>query len=185
MTDTELLTLFIRQDERAVTETQNKYGRICRNIAFGLLGSREDAEEIFNDVLMRAWKILPKEQPKKLLSFLAVMTRNLATNRLDQYTAQRRGGSAQNAVLEELAECVAAPGSVEQTVDAKLLDDALVRFLDALPQEQRSIFVLRYYYSLPLQDIAEQRQISLSKVKVTLMRLRKKLNQYLTEEGFL
>ena len=185
MTDTELLTLYQKRDEQAIAETDAKYGRLCRQIAYGILGSTEDAEEIVNDVLMRAWDVLPQEQPKHPAAFLAVMTRNLATNRLDQYTAQRRGGGHRPAVLDELAECVASAETVEHAVDAKMLDDALRHFLDGLSAEQRTVFVLRYYYALPLPDIAEQKQIGVSKVKAMLMRLRRKLNEYLTKEGFL
>ena len=185
MTDQELLRLFVQRDERAVSETQTQYGRLCRSIAYGILGSIEDAEEIANDVLMRAWDVIPQEQPKNLASFLAVMTRNLSTNRLDQYTAQRRGGGSRPAVLDELAECTASSENVEHTVDARLLDTAIRQFLDALPAEQRTVFVLRYDFALPMADIAERKQISVSKVKVMLMRLRKKLNEHLKREGFL
>ena len=118
MTDQELLALFIQRDERAVSETQKQYGRLCRHIAYGILSSKEDAEEIANDVLMRAWDVIPREKPQNLGAFLAVMTRNLSTNRLDQYTAQRRGGGQRPAVLDELAECTASAENVEQAVDA-------------------------------------------------------------------
>ena len=185
MTDQELLALFIQRDERAVSETQKQYGRLCRHIAYGILSSKEDAEEIANDVLMRAWDVIPREKPQNLGAFLAVMTRNLSTNRLDQYTAQRRGGGQRPVVLDELAECTASAENVEQAVDARLLDTALRQFLDALTAEQRAVFMLRYYYALPVPDIAEQRQIGVSKVKVMLMRLRKRLNEHLRKEGFL
>ena len=185
MTDAELLALFVQRDERAVAETQAKYGRLCRQVAYGILANQQDAEEITNDVLMRAWDVLPQEQPKNLGAFLAVMTRNLSTNRLDQYTAQRRGGGARPAVLDELAECTASAENVEHTVDARMLDDVLRQFLDALPAEQRTVFVLRYYYALPLPEIAARKQIGVSKVKVMLMRLRKRLNEHLKKEGFL
>ena len=185
MTDTELLALYHRRDEQAIAETGAKYGKLCRQIAFGILGSTEDADEIVKDVLMRACDVLPQEQPQNLAAYLAVMTRNLSTNRLDQYTAQRRGGGYRPAVLDELAECVASAETVEHAVDARMLDDALRRFLDGLSAEQRTVFVLRYYCALPLPDIAERKQIGVSKVKVMLMRLRKKLNEYLKKEGFL
>ena len=67
----------------------------------------------------------------------------------------------------------------------RLLDDALCRFLDSLTAEQRTTFVLRYYYAMPLPEIAARKQVSVSTVKVTLMRLRKKLRQYLELEGLL
>ncbi len=185
MTDAELLALFQKQDEQAIAETNAKYGRLCRHIALELLGSKEDAEEIVNDVLMRAWNVLPQQQPEKLAPFLAAMTRNLSTNRLDHDTAKRRGGGQMPAVLDELAECMASAETVEQAVDAKMLDAALKQFLDALPQQQRAVFVLRYSLALPVQEIAAQTGLLESNIKVTLMRLRKKLNTYLAKEGFL
>jgi len=87
--------------------------------------------------------------------------------------------------VDELAECVADSESVEQAVSERLLDDALCRFLDSLTAEQRTTFVLRYYYAMPLPEIAARKQVSVSTVKVTLMRLRKKLRQYLELEGLL
>ena len=122
MTDAELLALFLQRDERAVAETQAKYGRLCRQVAYGILGNQQDAEEITNDVLMRAWDVLPQEQPKNLGAFLAVMTRNLSTNRLDQYTAKRRGGGTRPAVLDELAECTEPPVSSCNTICRRYKD---------------------------------------------------------------
>ena len=145
MTDQELLALFIQRDERAVSETQKQYGRLCRHIAYGILSSKEDAEEIANDVLMRAWDVIPREKPQNLGAFLAVMTRNLSTNRLDQYMARRRGGGVRPAVLDELAECTASAENVEHTVDARLLDAALRQFLDV---RNAAFVLLAHHYAL-------------------------------------
>lgn len=185
MQDAELLALFQAQDERAISETDTKYGNRLRQIALELLGNRQDAEETVSDVLMQAWKHIPEEPPAHLFAYLAAVTRNLSMNRLDARNAKRRGGGKQPAVLEELAECTAAPGSVEQETDRRMLDAALCRFLDSLTAEQRTTFVLRYYYTMPLPEIAAQKHVSVSTVKVTLMRLRKKLRQYLELEGLL
>ena len=54
-------------------------------------------------------------------------------------------------------------------------------FLKALPEEQRLIFLRRYWYADPVRDIAQRYGIGESKVKVTLHRTRKKLKAYLME----
>lgn len=185
MTDRELLGLFAARDERALTETDAKYGKRCRQIAFSLLGSREDADEIFNDVLMQAWDKLAEKQPERLAAFLAAVTRNLATNRLDRYTAQRRAGERGAAVLEELGDCIPAAETVEQAVDQRMLQAAIRRFLDALPEKSRAVFLLRYHYALPLKDIARKMKMSESNVKITLLRTRKKLRRFLEQEELL
>ena len=185
MTDRELLALYAARDERAIAETEARYGKICRETARRILGSSEDAEEIVNDVLLRAWKSVPEDQPEKLLPYLKVMTRNLATNRLDRYTAKRRQGDRHTAVLDELSECLAAPESVDDALDKRLLTQAVQRFLQTLSEDAQAVFLLRYYYVLPLTDIAAQRGIGLSRVKVLLHRTRKKLRTFLEQEGFL
>jgi RNA polymerase sigma-70 factor (ECF subfamily) len=185
MQDAELLALYQARDEHAIRETDAKYGSRLRQIAEELLADRQDAEEIVSDVLMQAWGKIPEEPPVHLFAYLAAVTRNLSMNRLDARNAKRRGGGKLPAVLDELSECIADSSSVEQAVSERLLDDALCRFLDSLTAEQRTTFVLRYYYAMPLPEIAARKQVSVSTVKVTLMRLRKKLRQYLELEGLL
>lgn len=185
MQDSELIALFEQRDERAISGTEAKYGRICRKIAREILGSRQDAEEIVNDVLMQTWNAIPPEKPRKLFAYLAAVTRNLSTHRLDERNAQRRGGGHTPAVLDELNECIASPESVEQTVDRRQLKAAIQHFLDTLPAEQRILFVLRYNYVLPIKEIAKRQGIGESKVKVTLLRIRNKLHDYLEKEGLL
>ena len=55
-------------------------------------------------------------------------------------------------------------------------------FLRNVPAEARNLFILRYVYMLPVKEIAERNQISVSKVKVTLYRTRQELKQYLGGE---
>ena len=185
MTDSELIALFEQRDERAVDETARQYGRALHKVAFELLGSDQDAEEIVNDTLLKAWNCIPPQKPERLLAFLAAITRNLSTNRLDLFTAKRRAGNRNPALLDELGECTASAENVEQDVDSRLLSDRIRLFLDSLRDEPRAVFLLRYYYGFEIREIAKQRRIGESKVKVMLMRTRKKLRCFLEKEGFL
>ena len=54
MDDKELIRLYQARDERAITESEQKYGSFLRRIALNLLGSPEDAEECVNDALLAA-----------------------------------------------------------------------------------------------------------------------------------
>ena len=62
MHDSEILQLFTARSERAIAETEQKYGRECRRLAARILGSDEDAEECFSDALMKAWSTIPPQQ---------------------------------------------------------------------------------------------------------------------------
>ena len=55
MDDERIVSLYWDRDERAISETSQKYGAYCHTIAQNILINREDAEECVNDTWMRAW----------------------------------------------------------------------------------------------------------------------------------
>ena len=182
MVDAELLKLFSDRDERAITETDRQYGTQCRRFAERILGSKEDAEECVNDVLLQAWNVIPLECPENLPAFLNTLTRNNALNRRKHDLRIRRGGGQIPAVLDELAECIPAAESVEEAFDRRCFLAMLEQFLDTLPQDARVIFVRRYWHMNTCAEIADAYQMRESKVRVTLMRTRRKLKVFLEKE---
>lgn len=105
--------------------------------------------------------------------------RNCALNKLAKRNTEKRGSGEYPAALEQLSECLPFGENPEQTVDARLLRDAVCVFLESLAAESRMIFVERYMRLSPVSEIAEKYGISISKVKVTLLRTRRKLKSYL------
>ena len=55
MEDSGIIALYWQRDQRAISETDSKYGLFCRSLAQRILSSREDAEECVNDTWHRAW----------------------------------------------------------------------------------------------------------------------------------
>ena len=94
LTDAELLGMFSRRDQTALSGTQQKYGRLARRIALNILGSSEDAEECMNDALLTLWETIPPEEPRSLAAYISVIARNLAINR--RLAAHRQNAAAVN-----------------------------------------------------------------------------------------
>ena len=88
--------------------------------------------------------------------------------------------------VEELTECIpdAGPGPAEE-LEAGRLRSALNDFLARLPQEKRVMFVQRYFYSMPVREIADRMGLSESNVKVSLHRIRESLRKILEKEELL
>ena len=183
MDDREIIELHWTRSEHAVRETAQKYGAYCQAVAYGILRTPEDSEECVNDTWLQAWNAMPPQRPERLGAFLGRITRNLSLNRLKAMTAQKRGGEAAAAALEELRDCVPAPGDVEQTVEDRELSRALDRFLAGLRSETRKFFLQRYWYLRSVTEIAAQYGVSESKVKMSLLRTRKALKAFLEKEG--
>lgn len=185
MQDAQILQLFTDRDENAIKQADKQYGKGCRKIALEILGNPEDAEEAVNDMWLRVWNHIPPAHPENLFAFLSATVRNCALNRLETKNAGKRGSGEVPAVLDELSYCIPSGESVEEALDSRMLQESINRFLESLSFDARTVFVERYTKLTPIAEIAEKFCISESKVKVTLMRVRKKLKAYLQKEGWL
>jgi len=183
MDDKQIIDLYWARSESAIIETDKKYGKLCHRIAFHILANLQDSEECVSDTYLKTWSAIPPRRPVKLSTFLGKITRNLALNRYEKYSAGKRGGGEVPVALDELAECIPDPNSVERVVDNRILADMLNRFLEGLPAEARMIFMRRYWEVCSIQEISEIYSISESKVKVSLFRTRGKLRTFLEQEG--
>lgn len=184
MEDSEIVALFWRRDESAVSETEEKYGALCRSVAGRILGSAEDAEECVNDALHQAWTAIPPQRPDRLGSWLGRVTRNLALNTWKRDRAQKRQGGM-TALLDELAECVPGPVTVEKELEDKELAAVIDHWLRGRSKEDRTLFLRRYWYGVELQELAEERGISPNRLAQKMHRLRRSLKQTLEKEGYL
>ena len=113
MEDTKIVELFFARDEKALSETQSKYGPFCRNIAWNLLLNREDAEECVNDTMHAAWNTIPPTRPHSLRAYLGGITRKLALMCFRKRTAKKRDGGIALS-LEELSEVIPSAQDVER-----------------------------------------------------------------------
>ena len=104
------------------------------------------------------------------------MVRNGAVSVLRKCGALRRGGAS--LPLDELAESLAAPGSVSDELEARELAEGIRRFLETLPRENRVIFLLRYWFEDSIREISERFGLSEGAVRLRLARLRRKLRDW-------
>lgn len=185
MEDSGIVDLFWSRSESALTETAAKYGPYCRAIALRILGSGEDAEECVNDALLAAWNSIPPHRPAALSAYLGKLTRRAAINRLEYAGAAKRGGGEAALSVEELAPVLPDRWSVEGALEEKRLAAALSDWLRRLPAVKRRVFICRYWYALPVRDIADKFGFSETRTANMLSRLRKELRQYLEKEDFI
>lgn len=184
MEDFEIVELYWDRDENAIAQTDAKYGKYCRKIAYSILYDREDTEESVNDTYLQTWNSLPPHRPERLSTYLGKICRNISINLYEKLTAEKRGGHEADACLDEMAEVVGRSSDVEEQLDLSLLTDTINAFLKRCDKQARIVFVQRYWYMIPVKQIAKENHMSESNVKMTLLRTREKLRDYLEEEGY-
>lgn len=102
MNDINIVELYLRRSEQAISETSNKYGNLCHGISYNILHNEQDAEECVNDTWLRAWNSIPPNRPSRLSIFLGRITRNLSLDRYRNYSAEKRLMTRTATVLDEL-----------------------------------------------------------------------------------
>lgn len=180
MEDSRIIELYWERNEEAISQSKEKYGGYCRTIASNILNSKEDTEECVSDTWVRAWNSIPPEKPSRLAVFLGKITRNLAIDRYRKEHSLKNGGGQLMLCLDELGECVGGQTRLE---DSLALRELLSDFLSGIPQKNKDMFLLRYWYMISIDRIADNYGLSQGAVKMILSRTRKKLRDYLEKEG--
>ena len=183
MEDRQIIKLYWLRDESAISETDTKYGKFCRYIAYQILRNHEDSEEVTNDTYLKTWNTVPPNYPESLKGYVGMISNQLALDRYDAETAAKRGGGEIPLALDELSESV-PDSSGGDICNEVALRDSINLFLRSLPQRSRNIFVRRYWYVSEISEIARDYAMTEAAVAMLLHRIRKKLKKHLEKEGF-
>ena len=68
--DEKIIEMFFERSEQGIRELDIKYGKICHNLSYNIVNSRQDAEECVNDAYLGAWNAIPPVHPNPLLSYI-------------------------------------------------------------------------------------------------------------------
>ena len=183
MEDERIVALFFERSELAIRALDDKYGALCRAVAFNILADAQDAEECVSDAYLGAWNAIPPARPDPLRAYIIKIVRNLSVKAYRAKRAVKRSGYT--VALEELDECIADKKTVEDTVEAAELGGIIERFLDTLSAKERIIFMRRYAFADSYAEIAERVGVSEKNVSVRLSVTRQKLRQFLIEKEVL
>ncbi len=183
MDDRQIIELYNQRDEKAISETSDKYGSYCFAIAYNILSNEQDSEECVNDTWLRTWNAIPPQKPNCLRLFLAKITRNLSLDKYKAMNRDKRGGKL-TVALEEIEEFVPDAIGVESAIEEQEFMDAVNRFLRSLPEREGNIFIRRYFYVDSTEQIARRFGLTEGNVLRVLSRTRKKLKKHLESEGY-
>lgn len=183
MKDNDIIELFWKRSENAITETSIKYGKYCFKIAQNILDNEKDSEECVNDAYLKVWNHIPPQRPNNFAAYLGRTTRNTALDKYKNTNRKKRGQGQTEEVLEELTGCIPSNNNTEYIADNIVLAEVLNKFLSTLPTNTRKVFMQRYWYMSSVKEISKELGYSESKVKMLLLRTRNELKLLLEKEG--
>lgn len=180
--DSEIIDLFFKRSERAITELSSKYGRLCMTISMNILSQEQDAEECVNDSYLVAWNTIPPQKPNPLRSYICRIVRNQSINRWRYKNAKKRK-SEYDLCLEELENVLSASGKIDDELNEKALVSYLEEFLDTLDPVNRMIFIRRFWFMDPYQAIAKRSGLREVTIRVRISRTKRSLKTFLVKKG--
>ena len=146
--DERIIALFWERSEEAIQELDSKYGKICNKLSYNILNDSQDAEECVNDAYLGTWNAIPPAHPEPLLPYIVKIVRNLSLKIYWKKEAAKRN-SIFTVAMQEIDDCIAAPQTVEDKVEANELAHIIEDFLDTLTEKERVVFMRRYAYADP------------------------------------
>ena len=178
MDDLKIIALYNERNQSAISETQNKYGKLLNKIAYEILRNNEDTEECVNSTYLNTWNAIPPAVPKSLCAFICRIARNIAINILTKANRNR----AEN-IFDELEEIIGDNNDPQDITESNALTAFIDSYLDTLKSRNRQIFVMRYYYNMSMIAIADCFGISEQAVRSRLKRTRDGLRSFLKSKG--
>lgn len=183
MEDMEIIGLYFKRDEKAITETAAKYGTFCHNIALNILSINEDAEECVNDTYLQTWNSIPPQKPDRLGAWLGRVVRNIAYNLWKKNHRQKRYAGMEE-ILDELEDCIPSPVTVEHKIEEQELTEIINTWLASLSEKDCILFMRRYWNGDEVNVLAKKAGTSPAVMAKRMYRLRKDLKSALEKEGY-
>lgn len=174
--DHALLALVAQGDLRAFRELVGKHLNRGVKVAERMLGNRQDAEDVMQEVCLKVWKEAPRWQPRA--KFSTWLYRVILNSCLDR--KRRVVPFADNDALDLVMDDT--PAADEQIMDAQKAKRVHAA-LQSLPERQRASIVLSYYEELPNQDAADCMGIGLGAFQQLLHRAKQNLKTSLGGAG--
>ena len=183
--EADLIRRCAASDEAACAELVTTHERMVYQLAYHLLGNREEALDLSQEVFLRVFRTLNAFRAQSSLkTWIYRIVINQACNRQRWWRRRRQGDQV------SLDQHVLDHGELRQPGDAVQPDRLLVRkeaaarlwsALDRLPFDQRTAVVLREFDGLSYEEIAFSLDIAVGTVKSRLTRARQALRADLTE----
>jgi RNA polymerase sigma-70 factor (family 1) len=177
-----LISRIAGQDQAALSLLYDRYSRVIYTIAYRIIGSAEESEEIVLDVFTQVWRIAKTYAPQKsrVDTWLFMLTRSRALDRIRSRTRRHKAIAAS----EEALHLHSQTASPEEDVLVQERRTHVKTALEQLPTEQRLVLEMAYFKGLSHTQIAIATGISLGTIKTRIRLGLKKLRAALGEEWY-
>lgn len=180
MDDNKIIRDFEDDAKLNIEKVIKTYNTYIYTVLKNSIASEEDIQEILSDVFFIFWKKADAlEKDIKVKPYLIGITRNLIKKKYAHYNIDYEFESFDD-IQNELYSNIDVINNLETANKIEIVEEVL----NSIKDQEKEIFIMFYYQNKKVKDIAKKLNISVSKVKVTLHRLRKLAKKKLKERGY-
>ena len=171
--DAQLVQLCLAGERSAFQTLIERFQNLIFGLCFRLLGHREDAEDVAQEVFLRVFRSLKSwDSTRPLKPWLAA----IAVNRCKTFLEKR----GRRPIPAEFVEDVATATEPTEVED---VSEEVQLALEKIREEYRTCFVLFHQQELSVQEVAEIMNVPEGTIKTWLHRARKELAEHLQRRG--
>jgi RNA polymerase sigma-70 factor, ECF subfamily len=189
--DEVLMVRFQRGDRSAFTNLVRRHQAPLYNFALRQLGAQSVAEEVVQETFVRVVQNAAEfKHEARFTTWVYTILRNLCIDQLRRRALRRhpsldqrvsRGGGSEEEGPTLLEQTADSRASVEREATSVELKERIARAVEALPDEQKEVFLLREISNLPFKEIAIVTQVPENTVKSRMRYALERLQQALCE----
>ena len=175
--DVELLHAIAARDDEALASLYDRYRLILFGLLLRILNSREEAEDVLQEVFLQIWRRAKDfdEGRGQAFTWMITLARSRAIDRLRVLAARHRLAASASHETEEVSDAAAdAVGSEQREIVAGALAQ--------IPDEQRRTLMLAYFEGLTQSEIAARLDAPLGTVKTRMRSGMIKLRELLADK---
>ena len=181
--DERIVDMYWERNPDAIQETDKKYGKVLRNVAYNILFDDLDCEECQNDTYLGVWNAIPSTRPASFAAFIMRIMRWTAISRYKEKSRKKRIPSQMTISLDELADSISSGVQIEEEYESKQLGKLISDYVWSLNEKQRYLFVDRYYLAESVEKTASDLSVSTQSVYRELRKIKQGLKEYLERNG--
>ncbi len=185
--DQDLVHLYISGNESALSTLIHRHKTRIFGSIMKLVRDKQVAEDIFQDTFIKVIHTLKRGQYKEEGKFLPWVLRISHNLMIDYFRKEKRITTISSSVdsngkeFDVFSLIGVSDKNREQEIIEQQIHKDIRMLVDALPEEQREVLMMRHYFDLSFKEISEQTNVSintaLGRMRYALMNMRKMIKE--------
>ena len=179
LADDELVKLFARGDNKAFDTLLKRHQTRVFSYIYSIVKNRDVADDLFQETFVKAITTIKQQRYSESGKFSAWISR-IAHNLIIDYYRQEKSEnlvSADDGEVDVLNRKDLADINIEDVLVSEQIHADVRRIIEALPENQREVLLMRYYRDMSFKEIAEATKVSintaLGRMRYAIMNMRR------------